>query len=199
LARLAERERFPALADVVIAGHSAGGQFTHRYAILGRGDAALTAKGIHVRYVIANPSSYAYFDRSRPSGDGFARYDGNANGCLRYNRWRYGMEDLPHYAQGGAKEDFEAGYVARDVWYLLGTADVDPLHAQLDHNCGAEAEGPQRLARGQAYTRYMQARHPDLKHLVWLIPKVGHEADRMFLSPCGMAALFDRPGCPPPQ
>ena len=65
LARLADRALFPKLTDVVVAGHSGGGQVVQRYAIAGRGEAALTRQHIAVRYVVANPSSYAYFSAER--------------------------------------------------------------------------------------------------------------------------------------
>jgi pimeloyl-ACP methyl ester carboxylesterase len=65
LAMLADRKRFPALTRVVVAGHSGGGQVVQRYAVVGEGPAALAAVGVDVRYVVANPSSYLYFDASR--------------------------------------------------------------------------------------------------------------------------------------
>jgi pimeloyl-ACP methyl ester carboxylesterase len=65
LARLADRSVFPNLAHIVLAGHSAGGQIVQRYAVVGTGTDKLTALGVRVRYVVANPSSYAYFSRER--------------------------------------------------------------------------------------------------------------------------------------
>ena len=66
----ADRARFPALRDVVIAGHSGGAQVAHRYAIVGAG---CNVAGVRCRYVIANPSSYVYFDSMRPYEDGVLR------------------------------------------------------------------------------------------------------------------------------
>src|ERR1700756_5964144 len=60
LARLADRHLFPDLKQVVVAGHSGGGQVVQRYAIATKGEMALKAAQIGVRYVVANPSSYAY-------------------------------------------------------------------------------------------------------------------------------------------
>lgn len=68
LAMLADAARFPALREVVVAGHSGGGQVAHRYAVVAQGEAPLTARGIKLRYVIANPSSYVYSIRSRSCG-----------------------------------------------------------------------------------------------------------------------------------
>lgn len=188
LHRLADRRLLPDLAEVVIAGHSGGAQVVQRYAVVGRGQAALDARGIRVRYVIANPSSYLYFSPDRPVPVTQAA-------CPDFNRWKYGLSGAPPYVGGTA--GLEARYVTRDVVYLLGTADTDPHHPALDTSCAGEAEGPYRLARGEAYFAYLQARHPKglRQHLV-LAPGVAHNAARMFGSACGLAALFDRPGCP---
>lgn len=194
LARLADTAAFPALKDVVVAGHSGGGQLVQRYAVAGRGEGALTKEGIHVRYVVANPSSYVYFSPERPAGDGFAAPDAAA--CPAYDQWKYGMTDLPPYVAGEGAAALEAAYAARDVVYLLGGADDNPNHSALDKTCMAEAEGPDRYARGLAYFRYLQRRRPtDLTHRLLRAPGVGHDADLMFNSACGLAALYDLPGC----
>src|SRR5215470_3105417 len=64
LRRLARREVFPNLKTIVVAGHSAGGQFVIRYEMLNQVHDKL---GVPVLYVVANPSSYAYVDSLRPT------------------------------------------------------------------------------------------------------------------------------------
>lgn len=188
LRRLADPAILPDLREVVLAGHSAGGQMVQRYAAVAKDSPLLAARGIHVRYVVANPSSYLYFssDRPRPEDAAF---------CPAFNRWRYGLTGAPRYA--GSTNGLEARYVTRHVVYLLGTADNDPNHIALDRSCAAEAQGPYRLARGEAFFAYLKARHPDMatQHLA-LVAGVGHSSTRMFRSVWGMAALFDSPGCP---
>lgn len=188
LHRLADRALLPNLAHVVLAGHSAGGQVVQRYSIVGRGEAALAARGVTLRYVVANPSTYLYFSDNRP-----VPVDPAA--CPGFDRWRYGLAGAPRYV--GDTAGMEARFAARRVVYLLGTADTDPHHPALNTSCGAEAEGPHRFARGMAYFIYLQARHPGtLAQRVALVPGVGHNGGAMFGSLCGLAALFDRPGCP---
>ena len=46
-------------------------------------------------------------------------------------------------------------YARQQVIYLLGTLDADAAHPFLDRSCAAEAQGPTRLARGQAYYQYL--------------------------------------------
>ncbi len=189
LARLGDRRVFPNLKAVVVAGHSGGAQVVQRYAIAGRGDAALTREGIDVSYVVANPSSYAYFDEGRP-------VPSIAAACPGFNDWKYGMDRRPAYLAAPAPADLERAYVARRVTYLLGTADTDPDHPALDKTCMAEAQGPYRLARGESYVATMKARDAGTpNHRLRLVPGVGHDGDGMLTSACGLAALFDAPAC----
>jgi pimeloyl-ACP methyl ester carboxylesterase len=195
LQRLSTLTLFPALRTVVIAGHSAGGQFVQRYAILGRGEELLGQRGVHLRYVIANPSSYVYFEGRRPDDAGhFTPFPEAA--CPSFNLWKYGMEGLPRYAAEKRPATWEESYIRRDAVYLLGTEDTNPNHRALDKSCMAEAQGAARLSRGEAYFAYLKERHPrDLAHRLVHVPGVGHNGDRMLTSECGMAVLFDRPGC----
>jgi hypothetical protein len=42
----------------------------------------------------------------------------------------------------------------------------------------------------------MAARHNGApNHRVFDVPDIGHDGDRMLTSACGLAALFDLPGC----
>lgn len=188
LARLADRTLLPNLHEVVIAGHSGGGQVVQRYAVLGQGGQALADAGIALRYVVANPSSYAYFSADRPQAV-------DATSCPGFDTWKYGMRDLPPYAGSVAAAALEQRYAQRRVTYLLGEKDTDPHHPALDKGCEAQAQGPFRLARGQNYFRYLQTRHPQgLAQQMVLVPGVGHSGKRMFDSPQGQAALFGAPG-----
>lgn len=191
LAQFLDGTRFPNLRTVVLAGHSGGGQVVQRYAVLGRGGDPLQAIGIAVRYVVANPSSYVYFSPDRPMPDGrFTAFP--ASRCPGFDNWKYGMNALPSYAGASTPAALEAAYVARQVVYLWGGADTDIDQPALDKTCAAAAQGPHRLARGQAYFAYLKARHPDLAHRAAVVPGVGHDGDAMFSSMAGLAALFDK-------
>jgi pimeloyl-ACP methyl ester carboxylesterase len=193
--RLARRDVFPSLKTVVIGGHSGGGQVAQRYAVLTRAEERLTSQDVALRYVIANPSSYVYFDTLRPTAEGaFAPFDGAH--CPGFNDWKYGLNRLPAYA--GAVDGvlgLEDAYARRDVTVLLGRLDCDPEHPALDKSCAAQTQGPHRLARGLAYARYMKTRHPSLSHRTVVVDGFGHDGKGIFCSAQGMAALFDRKGC----
>jgi hypothetical protein len=171
--------RYPALRDIVIAGHSGGAQVAHRYAIVG----CASSRVATLRHVIANPSSYVYFDASRPFPTSLP--------CDDVNDWKYGLARLPRYARASAGAcDLEAHYARSDVTYLLGERDCDPLHPALDRTCAANAQGPHRLARGRAYYAYLLARHPRLIHRYHEVPGAGHSGEAMFVSDAGVRALF---------
>lgn len=189
--RLADRTLFPALKQVVLAGHSAGGQFVQRYAAVGHGQSPLLARGIAIRYVVANPSSYLYFDARRPITTG------NPS-CAKFDRWQYGLNGgLPPYVeQPVSTSRLEQQYLARDVVYLFGMDDTDPNHKELDRSCAAEQQGPTRLSRGLNYIAYLCTQdETHFSQRVLEVPDVGHSSARMYSSTCGMAALFDRQGC----
>jgi hypothetical protein len=185
LKRLSDSKLFPNLKEIVIAGHSGGAQVVQRYVMLGgKEDVLLKKEGIKLRYVIANPSSYAYFDTERPKPVTKAS-------CPGFNEWKYGLNGMPPYAGKVKTADIEDDYVKRDVTYLLGQNDTDPKHPALDKSCGAEAQGEQRLERGENFFKYLQKRHPQglNQHLI-VVPNVGHNGDGIFTSPQGQAVLF---------
>jgi hypothetical protein len=84
LRKLARKEIFPNLKRIVVAGHSAGGQFVSRYETANLVHDTL---GISVTYVVSNPSSYGYPDRNRPvpGDDTFLPYEDRHN-CVTYDR-----------------------------------------------------------------------------------------------------------------
>jgi hypothetical protein len=196
LATLGNRERFPNLSTVVLIGHSGGGQLLNRYAIVGRG--AVTTANIHLRFVIANPSSFFYFSDDRPQRDGsFVPF--RASECPTFNHWRYGPVHAPAYVDvrsSASWQQYEQTYVKKDVIYLLGTDDTDPSQADLDTACAGEAEGPERLDRGKFYFSYLKSRHAQaFGQQLWFVRGVAHVGSRMVESPCAIAAIFEQGTC----
>lgn len=183
LLRLADHARFPRLRSIVVIGHSAGGQIVQRYAAVGRGPALVASSGVTVHLVVANPSSYLYFDDRRPYPH---------PRCPDFNHWRYGFVGVPPYVRG-APGQVEKQYVSRDVTYLLGSADTNPHEWDLDKSCAGAAQGPYRFARGKAYIEYIRRRHPGgTAQDFAFVRGVGHDNRLMFTSSCGLAVIFDR-------
>jgi len=187
---------FPNLKQVVVAGHSAGGQFVERYAVLNRVDGRLRTR---MRYVVANPSSYMYLDEVRLSSGATCAAKGGCTGefvpywdaenCTTYNRYRYGPERLPPYAEGLSAEQARTQYVKRTVTYLAGELDTRTDDASLDHSCPAVAQGQNRRERAINFWNYMQT-HLRAAHSFAIAPGCGHSAVCVFAGPAGVAAVF---------
>ena len=166
LRRLARKEIFPNLKTIVVAGHSAGGQFVNRYEMLNQIHEQL---GIPVSYIASNASSYAYVDGLRPTASAlptniaatapgftppappvatpaFVPY-ADARNCAGYNTWPYGLKGRTGYGSNLADEQITQQLATRPVTYLLGEADVLPLGV-FDVSCPAMAQGSTRLGRG---------------------------------------------------
>ncbi len=189
LAVLSNRSLFPNLQEIVLAGHSGGAQVVQRYAVAGHQIAVVEKAGIAVRYVVANPSSYVYFDDSRPE-------PAIAHDCERFNAWKYGLDGTPPYLGSPDSATLETAYVSRHVTYLLGADDDDPDGPDIDKVCAAEAQGPTRLQRGANYFKYLQSHHATgLNQRVLLVPGVAHSARKMFTSACGLDSLFETGAC----
>ncbi len=196
LRSLDDRKRLPALAGIVLAGHSAGAQLVQRYAVLNNVDGPLRRDGLTLRYVVANPSSYLYLTNERPRADGkgYAPYERGI--CPTYNQYKYGTDKLPSYARETDESRLFVRYAARDVTYLLGGADNNPEHRLLDKTCGAEAQGATRLARGTGYAQYEYvlasrgAKPVPLHRHAYEVSGVGHDNKGMFGSVCGTRALL---------
>ncbi|MBM3547667.1 MAG: alpha/beta fold hydrolase [Alphaproteobacteria bacterium] len=190
LDHLADRKRYPKLRSVVVAGHSAGGQIGHRYAVLGGADERLAEKGIALTHVVANPSAYLYLTPERTAGGGFAIPDASA--CPDYDDYKYGLGKLPvHFGVDRAR--LGARYAKRRVAFLLGEVDNDPQHPQLDRTCCAAAQGPNRFDRGKAfhaYERWLFGECVAARHTLATVPGIGHDNAAMFQSEQGLALLF---------
>jgi len=195
---LASKAVFPNLKSVVVTGHSAGGQYVARYAMANRIHESL---GIHVDYLVANPSSYAYFDDTRLAPGAtcnemgectgpFVKYTEGRN-CTTYNNWPYGMEGRTGgYTKSESVDDLKRQMAARPVTYLVGQLDTLPL-AGFDPSCPAMAQGPTRLARGIIYWNYVRQKIA-APHKLLVVPLCGHNARCVYTSDAVLPLLFPK-------
>jgi pimeloyl-ACP methyl ester carboxylesterase len=191
---LADRKRFPGLKEIVLIGHSAGAQLMQRYAVFNDQDAVLKQAGIQIRYVISSPSSYVYFDGSRPQAQSFAPVLSVM--CPSYNQYRYGIEKPPTYLKSqnlSAAQLFQR-YAARDVTYIVGANDNDPNHRVLDKSCGAEMQGESRVVRQHNYLHYEQFLAQKWKvavhHPQFEVEGVAHSAKGIYSADLTAETLF---------
>ncbi len=83
IARLSDQQRFPKMGEIVVVGHSAGGQIVQRYAVVGKAPQLDPGARVPVHLVVSNPSSYLYFTDWRPVAQ---------SNCPDFNQWRYGLK-----------------------------------------------------------------------------------------------------------
>ena len=187
LRKVARKEIFPNLKIIVVAGHSAGGQFVTRYEMANQVHDTL---GVPVTYVVSNPSSYAYPDPARPAAASEFRNFSDARNCTTYDRWPYGLQNRTGYAAQLSDDQLRKQLAARPVTYLLGEIDILPLGG-FDNSCPAMAQGPTRLARGQAFGAYVNQKYGAHHHTA-VVPLCGHNARCMFTAEPALTILFPK-------
>ena len=195
---LIDPQYFPDMKTIVLVGHSAGGQFVNRYAAGNRIGQAAADKGVRVKYVICNPSSYLYFDSRRlaPGTDDRFEVPGSAD-CPAFNDYKYGLEKLNRYMNKTGREKIVSQYGQREVVYLLGEKDNDPNDKYLATGCQAMLQGKTRLERGLVFYKYLKEIYgPDIysRHKLHIVPGVAHSSGKMFNSAQGLETVFDYSG-----
>jgi hypothetical protein len=80
--------------------------------------------------------------------------------------------------------------IARPTTYVLGELDILPLGG-FDGSCPAMAQGPTRLARGEAYAKYAHEKYGALHDAV-VVPLCGHNARCMFTAEVSLPLLFPK-------
>lgn len=188
LRKVARKEIFPNLKAIVLAGHSAGGQYVTRYEMSNKVHERL---GVPVTYVVSNPSSYAYLDANRALAGGaeFGPFSDAAD-CATFDRWPYGLQDRTGYTAKLSDEQLKKQLAARPVTYLLGEIDILPLGG-FDSSCSAMAQGPTRRARGEAYAKYVSGKY-GAQHKLTIVPLCGHNARCMFTAELSLPIIFPR-------
>ena len=165
LRKLAETATFPNMKAIVVAGHSAGGQYVTRYTMANRVHDTL---GVPVTYVVANPSSYAWPVATRPTAaddaDPAAAKEGwkseavhtkfsygpyDSAGCQNYNRWPLGFENrTAGYTAKMSEEQLKTQLVARPTTYSARAGGHPATRGVrlivLGDGAGADASRPRR-------------------------------------------------------
>ncbi len=188
--RLANQQVFPNLKAIVVAGHSAGGQFVNRYAAGTAVELSIPAE-IHLRFIVANPSTYLYFDGQRRVGDATSEFALPENAGADYDDYKYGLKNLNPYMAASGADQIRARYPHKDVVYLLGGEDTRQAH--LEQTPNAMLQGANRLERGQVYYHYLKHFFGEgitAKQKIAIIPCVGHDNAAIFKSEAGIRYLF---------
>jgi pimeloyl-ACP methyl ester carboxylesterase len=204
LRKLARKAVFPNLKAIVVAGHSAGGQFVTRYQMANQLHETL---GVAISYIVSNASG-AYLDPLRPTpaaypvnasapgyiapppASAFAPF-ADARNCPNYDNWPYGLNHRTGYAARLSDDQLKKQIASRPAIYLMGEYDVLPL-AGFDASCPAMAQGPTRLARGLAYQKYLNENY-GAHHKAVVVPVCGHNVRCMFTADVTLPLAFPKP------
>ena len=148
-----------------IFGHSAGGQFVHRFVLFMP----------HARYRRAIAANSGYYTLPTVQGDDPA-YPFSFKGT-------------------GTTETDIALVLQRDMVILLGESDTDPNDPDLYHSPEADRQGMYRLARGKNFDKaaHDEAAHLHIKTgwRVVTVPGVGHSNTN--IAAAAAAALYEKP------
>lgn len=206
---LANKKVFPNLTTIVVAGHSAGGQFVDRYAMSNKVDGAV--QGVKLSYVVANPSTYAWPTAERPLPVGTAdpvdaykeAMDGRrVNTDFKYgpfdrdkdptyDLWPMGLEKRAGYTANVSDTRLRKQLVDRHITFLLGQVDVLPLGG-FNSSPDAMAQGPTRRARGEAFANYVNKKL-GASHKVIIVPECAHNDRCIFTSRRVLRVVFPGP------
>ena len=206
LKTLADKKTFPNLKAIVVAGHSAGGQFVSRYEMSNRVHDTL---GVPVTYVVANASTYAWPDATRPlpvddaepaaAADGwksetvphakFSYGSFDAAKAPAYDAWPFGLEArTTGYTVKETDNQLKAQLASRPTTYLLSQVDTLPLGG-FDNRPPAMAQGATRRARGEAFVKYI-SQILDAKPNVMIVPECGHNDRCVFTTDAILPVIF---------
>ncbi|KAG7364297.1 hypothetical protein IV203_037499 [Nitzschia inconspicua] len=210
---ISSNSQFPNLHKVVVAGHSAGGQVVHRWALLSSTPVIWEQTNVEIRAVVANPRSYCYFDNRRvlfhgnitnnTANDLFAvPSQEDITSCPSYSQWQWGLEPggdvVSHYKErilnDTTPSKLKRRYGARNVFYLTGELD---LVEQMDRCETQKFQGINRNHRARNYHKALSVYFKDssyYRHQFHVVPGSPHDHVLMFQSEEGRSSLFGRKG-----
>ncbi|KAL1297988.1 hypothetical protein AAFC00_006495 [Neodothiora populina] len=174
---------FPNMKQIVLVGHSMGGQMVQRYAAVG--DQLNTNSP--VTYWVGNPNSLSWLSEDRPlSHANCPDYDDYREGYTNYTE--YGMTyGTPLVNQG--REAILANFNTKQVAWARGLLD----HGDHSEDCAPYSTGEDRNERFFYFIKQFQpsCANPSGKNCdtVDLI-NVSHDNGQMFKSSAGIARLF---------
>ena len=161
-----DKSKFPNLKNVVIAGHSMGGQMALHY--------VMTKKSMSyddkISYWVGDPGAYTYLSSSRPF---------STKNCDNYNDWPYSITNvasLPNYAQNHAGPNgshLEDLFRSRKVHFAVAEND----NGAGVKSCAAQTQGPNRIARASEWivAQGNSSRGWPSRHTLDYMPGISHQ------------------------
>ena len=166
---------------IVIAGHSAGGQFVYRYSVLSQLPDSISQEVI---YLPLNPSSVTYLGPERWN-ENKNRFEIplNAPSCSAYDDWIYGLSNIStnEYDRNITASNIKEVFPWRNLTIGTGTEDLEGQGASMD--CEDLYQGVHRYERANNVFNYMKTFYPSTLHQKIEVQGVDHNYDAMINSP----------------
>ena len=208
LRKLAKKSVFPNMKAIVVAGHSAGGQFVNRYEM---SNVVHDTLGVPVSYVVANPSSYAWPDSTRalPQDDAlpanavggwnvetvhtkfaFGPFDATQGRELRSLADRPGESDRRLHGEAVRRTAEEAARVAADDVPARPGGHAAARRVRLVP-ARRWRKGP-RDAPAARPSPSSSTRSLGAKHQIMIVPECGHNDRCMYTTDMVFPAVFPK-------
>ncbi|EME82544.1 uncharacterized protein MYCFIDRAFT_78988 [Pseudocercospora fijiensis CIRAD86] len=179
-----DKTLFPNLKQIVVAGHSMGGQMVQRYASV-----STLQTTSPVTYWIGNPNSYAWLSTDRPL---------STSACAAYDNYREGYANYDTYGDAMTYGSALVAQGRQAIGYNYGQKQIAYARALLDHgdhstDCAASTTGADRHER---FFFFIKAFAPSCTDPAGVncdtvdLINVSHDNGQMFNSPAGQARLF---------
>lgn len=190
--QLFNKDTYPNLNQVVVAGHSMGGQAAQRYALMKK----TKAYDNNVRFWIGNPGSWAWLIDSRP----YMNVNDSCQANNEWDTWPYGLNGNQSKLTPYARRDVIANktyvidrFLNRHVSYALALLDI----GAGDTHCEARWQGGNHLDRGSQFVMqygntsafYLNGAFPP-KHTLDYIANVSHQDYAMYSTNISLQRLF---------
>lgn len=189
LERLSDSNYFSSVADIIVMGHSAGGQFVNHYAAGSQAHNTVTATGRTMTYMISGPGGYLYLSDSRRVSDTDLNSFSVPTDCSGYDDYPAGLDSLNEYMATTTSATITAEYPDRTVYYIVGDQDTE----ELDDGCTGTLQGAHRYLRHRIYFNHLidtfgsgvTANHQSI-----VASGVGHSGEGTLSSDCGRNLVF---------
>lgn len=176
--QLGDRERFPALQNILIVGQSSGGLFVHTYAAA----TGIEQQHPHLRFhFVVGESQYFYYpDARRVDESGNTLFTPST--CTGHDIWPLGYRSVPSYLADVDRETVNQQFLQRDLIYLLGngTGSDGSLNTS---ECRATLLGSSRYQRGENMMTYLNTAFPAHSHRKVIAQGITHDGSRIYQSP----------------
>jgi hypothetical protein len=184
---------YPNLNQVVVVGHSLGGQASMRYALLKK----TKYYDNNMRFWIGNPGSWTWLSDQRPYPNVNMSCPVGSN--TSYESWPYGLtgntSQVTKYARDNVQNDTNwvvSRFLGRSIHYALALLDNGPG----DTRCQAQWQGANHLDRGTnfilAYQNLSLAKNAfPSTHTLDLIADTAHQDYPMYSANISLQRIFN--------